>query len=195
ALGRDRMVELFGHIRMMYQRDKPRLALEDGFRQFVPPFSEKADTFISNILEPMSDSLLLLADSVKIQKHFGLEVAKAVRSLQRIDNKDWVPPALLRIWKWNQDDSSVIAKFLIDLERLAFFLFVSRAGVNDRISRFAAVMDEFEPRPDKEGPSAGLSLSDTEQHRFLPALSGPLYQISRVCKPVLQRLDEGLSSG
>src|SRR5262249_9386653 len=80
-------------------------------------------------------------------------------------------------------------------ERLAYFLFVSRAGVNDRISRFAAVMDEFEPRPDKEGPSAGLSLSDTEQHRFLPALSGPLYQISRVCKPVLQRLDEGLSSG
>ena len=195
ALGRDRMVELFGHIRMIYERDKPRLALEDGFRNFVPPFSGKADTFISNILEPMADALLLLTDSVRVQKHFGLEAAKAVRSLQRIDNKDWVPPVLLRIWKWKQDDSSVVAKFLIDLERLAYFLFVIRAGVNDRIARFAAVMDEFAPRSNEEAPTSGLSLSDTEQHRFAAILSGPLYQISRVCKPVLQRLDEALSSG
>jgi hypothetical protein len=132
ALGRDRMVELFGHIRMIYERDKPRLALEDGFRKFVPPFSGKADTFISNILEPISDSLLLLSDSLKVQKYFGVEAAKAVRSLQRIDNKDWVPPVLLRIRKWKEDDSSAIAKFLIDVERLAYFLFVTRAGVNDR---------------------------------------------------------------
>jgi hypothetical protein len=157
VLGRDRMVELFGHIRMIYERDKPRLALEDGFSKFVPPFSGKADAFISNILEPMSDSLLLLGDSVKVQKYFGLEAAKAVRSLQRIDNKDWMPPALLRIWKWRQDDSSAISKFLIDLERRAYFLFVTRAGVNDRIARFAAVMDEFEPRPEREAPTAGFA--------------------------------------
>jgi hypothetical protein len=56
-------------------------------------------------------------------------------------------------------------------------------------------MDEFDPRPNTEAPTAGLSLSDAEQHRFLAILSGPLYQISRVCKPVLQRLDEALSSG
>jgi hypothetical protein len=195
ALGRDRMVELFGHIRMIYERDKPRLALEDGFRKFVPPFSEKADTFISNVLEPMADSFLLLAESTKVQKYFGTEAAKAVRSLQRIDNKDWVPPVLLRVWKSKQNDSSAIAKFLIDLERLAYFLFVSRAGVNERIFRFADVMDEFDPRPDREAPAAGLSLSVGEQHRFATILSGPLYQISRVCKPVLQRLDEALSSG
>jgi uncharacterized protein with ParB-like and HNH nuclease domain len=31
ALGRERMVELFGHIRMIHERDKPRVALEAGF--------------------------------------------------------------------------------------------------------------------------------------------------------------------
>jgi hypothetical protein len=56
-------------------------------------------------------------------------------------------------------------------------------------------MDEFEPRPEREAPTAGLSLSDTEQNRFLAILSGPLYQLTRVCKPVLQRLDEALSTG
>ena len=56
-------------------------------------------------------------------------------------------------------------------------------------------MDEFDPRQGKEKPADGLSLSDAEQGRFVGVLSGPLYQISRVCKPVMQRLDEALSSG
>jgi hypothetical protein len=195
ALGRERMVELFGHIRMIYERDKPRLALEMGFPKFVLPFTGDADTFISNVLEPLADAWILLTDTARVQKHFGGEAARAVRSLDRIDNKDWLPPVLLRIWKWEKDESSAIGGFLIALERLAYFLFVTRAGVNDRIARFSAVMDEFEPRQGKEKPIAGLSLSDSEQQQFVRVLSGPLYQISRVCKPVMQRLDESLSSG
>jgi hypothetical protein len=194
-LGRERMVELFGHIRMIYERDKPRLALEAGFPKFVPPFTEDADGFISNVLEPLADVWLLLTDTARVQKHFGSEAAKAVHSLDRIDNKDWLPPVLLRMWKWEHDESSAIAGFLIALERLAYFLFVTRAGVNDRIARFAAVMDEFEPRLGKEKAASGVSLSDAEQQQFVRVISGPLYQISRICKPVMQRLDEALSSG
>jgi hypothetical protein len=85
ALGREKMVELFGHIRMIYERDKPRLALEVGFRKFVSPFSADAEAFISNIMEPLADAWLLLTDTVSVQTHFGSEVAKAVRSLDRID--------------------------------------------------------------------------------------------------------------
>ena len=196
ALGRERMVELFGHIRMIYERDKPRLALEPGFRKFVPPFSGNADAFISNILEPLADAWLLLTDTARVQKHFGSDAARGgslarSRSTTRIGY-------LLRCFAYGsrqQDESSTIAGFLIELERLAYFLFVTRAGVNDRIARFAAVMDEFEPRQGKEKPTVGLSLSDAEQQQFVRVLSGPLYQISRVCKPVMQRLDEALSSG
>jgi hypothetical protein len=161
----------------------------------VLQFTGDADAFISNVLEPLADAWLLLTDTVRVQKHFGSEAAKAVHSLDRIDNKDWLPPVLLRIWKWEHDESSAIAGFLIALERLAYFLFVTRVGVNDRIARFSAVMDEFEPRQGKEKLTSGLSLSDSEQHQFVRVLSGPLYQISRVCKPVMQRLDEALSSG
>src|SRR6185437_4667725 len=78
ALGRERMVELFGHIRMIYERDKPRLALETAFPKFVLPFAGDADAFVSNVLEPLADAWLLLSDTVRVQKHFGSEAASAI---------------------------------------------------------------------------------------------------------------------
>jgi hypothetical protein len=193
-LGRDAFVELFAHIRMIYEREKPRVSLEEGFPIFVVPFNGDCAVFISDILEPISDAYTLLNSTLIIQEQFGGDAAKAVRSLQRIDSKDWVPPALLRLWKCSADDTSEVADFLIRLERLAYFLFVTRADVNDRMARFSAVMDEFQPRPNKV-PSQGLALSPEEQNRFLSALSGALYPMTRVCKPVLQRLDESLAAG
>jgi uncharacterized protein DUF1524 len=193
AVSRDGMVELFGHIRMIYEREKARLALEAGFPRFVKQFRGDADRFVSDILEPMADAFLLLSDDKVFEKQFGSEAAKAVRSLARIDNKDWVPPALLRLWNRKPGENEEVADFLIQLERLAYFLFVSRRGVNERIARFAAVMDEFEPRGGAQ--AKGLSLTEIEQAEFISELDGPIYLRGRVCKPLLQRLDEALSSG
>jgi Protein of unknown function DUF262/Protein of unknown function (DUF1524) len=195
-LGREKMVEMFGHIRMIFERDKPRLALESGFPKFVAPFNGDADRFISDFIEPTADATLLLSDIPLVRKRFGEHAARAVSSLNRIDNKDWMPPALLCLWKERQGKMKDAASFIIDLERLVYFLFVTRAGVNDRIERFATVMDEIDPRPEKkEAATRGLSLSDAEQAEFFQALAGPLYLKTRVCKSVLQRLDEALSAG
>jgi len=195
ALGRDHFVELFGHIRMIYERDKPRMALEEGFPKFVVPFNGDCEDFISNLLEPLGDAYELLKDSSKIQAQFGIEAAKAVRSLQRIDNKDWVPPALLRLWKRNENDDAEVAKFLMELERLAYFLFVTHADANERIARFSAVMEEFQPLKSPTPQAVGLSLSPSEVAEFITVLDGPIYRLTRVCKPVLQRLDESLNAG
>ena len=135
TLGRERIVELFGHIRIIHERDKPRLGLEIGFKKFVSSFSGDAEKFISNTLEPLADAFSLLIDPAQVKKQLGAEAAKLVRSLERIDNKDWIPPALLRIWKRKQDETASILEFLVALERLAYFLFVTRAGVNDKIAR------------------------------------------------------------
>lgn len=194
-VGRVAFVELFGHIRMMYERDKPRSALESAFKLVVPPFSGNAESFVSNLLEPIADAYALLNDDSEIRTRFGVETAKAVRSLQRIDSKDWVAPALLRLWAYPAEDSTFVGKFLIDLERLAYYLFVIRSDVNQRIARFASVMDEFQPRPARQPESEGLALIPDEERQFVEAINGPLYRQSRVCKPVLQRLDEALSSG
>jgi hypothetical protein len=194
-LGRDNFVELFGHIRMIFERDKARSALESAFKAVVPPFAGKPETFIADVLEPVADAYLLLGDPKEIRMRFGAEAAKAVRSLQRIDSKDWMAPALLRLWACQAGEAGTVAQFLIDLERTAYSLFVARADVNGRIARFAGVMDEFQPRPGRAAASSGLALTPEEQREFVEALGGPLYRKSRVCKPVLQRLDEALSSG
>jgi hypothetical protein len=196
ALGRDGMVELFGHIRMIYERDKPRTALETGFPAVVQPFRYgPPEDFLANVLEPIAQSVLLLMDSARVEARFGPAPARAVRSLHRIDNKDWLPPAILRLWKNKPSEYEAVGAFLIRLERLAYFLFVTRQGINDRIARFAAVMDEFDPRPGREAPANGVELTAAEQARFLADLNGAIYLKTRVCKPVLQRLDEALSSG
>jgi hypothetical protein len=194
-LGRDAFVELFGHIRMIYERDKPRSALESTFKAIVPPFAGDAEAFVSEVLEPIADAYALLGDQTGIRMRYGAEAGKAVRSLQRIDSKDWVPPALLRLWSRHADDGSAVGQFLVDLERVAYFLFVTRADVNGRIARFADVMDEFQPRHGRPPAATGLNLTAGEQKNFVEAINGDLYRQSRVCKPVLQRLDEALSSG
>lgn len=195
-LGRDPFVELFGHIRMMNEREKPRSALETAFPDKVPAFKGDPEAFVRDVLEPAADAYDTLNDPAAVRTAFGVDAQRAVRSLNRIDNKDWVAPALLRLLKREPSDGPAIAQFLLDLERLAYFLFVTRADVNGRMMRYAGVMDEFQPREGKKAEAEmGLDLSDGEQAAFRQALDGPLYRKSRVCRPVLERLDEALSSG
>lgn len=195
AVGRDGMVELFGHIRMIHERDKARTALDAGFPSTVKSFSEGApEEFLRSVLGPIAEIVLFLRDTARVEERFGLPVARAVRSLERVDNKDWLPPAILRLWRCKPGDDDAAGVFLIGLERLAYYLFVTRQGINERIARFSAVMDEFEPRADRGAPKQGIDLTDLEKARFRIELDGPLYLKTRVCKPVLQRLDEELST-
>ena len=104
--GRDGMVELFGHIRMIYEREKPRLALETGFPKFVTPFDDDAEKFVSELLEPVADAFTLLKENDALKRLFGNDTAKVVRALNQIDNKDWVPPALCVLWKRKPDEKA-----------------------------------------------------------------------------------------
>ena len=111
ALGRERMVELFGHIRMIYERDKPRLSLDSGFKKVVLPFSEGAESFVSDILEPASDAFLLLSDATRISETLrrGSSEGGAL-AWPELTAKDWIPPALLRIWKCQPTDQTGVAR-------------------------------------------------------------------------------------
>ena len=195
ALNRDRFSDLFTHIRMIYQREKPRSALEDGFPEFVLPFQGDPGDFISNTLEPYADAFLLAENVDKIMDSFDAKTLSLLRSLSRLDNKDWVPPLLLRLKQYSAKQDIDIPAFIMKLERLAYYLFVTRSDVNARISRYVDVLDQIDPRDGYKMRSKGLELSDEDVRHFINALNEPVYLKSRVVKPLLLRLDSALSDG
>ena len=195
ALDRDRFSDLFTHIRMIFQREKPRSALEAGFPEFVHPFRGDPKEFLSDTLEPFAEAFTLAEDRNDIERRFDARTTSLLRSLNRLDNKDWVPPLLLRLKQYFADEAVDVPDFIMKLERLAYYLFVTRSDVNARISRYADVLEKIDPRERSTPRSTGLEFSDEEARYFLNALDEPVYLKSRVVKPLLLRLDLTLSDG
>lgn len=195
SLDRDRFSDLFTHIRMIFQREKPRSALEVGFPESVHPFRDDPGNFISGTLEPFAEAFTLAEDRDRIERLFDARTASLLRSLNRLDNKDWVPPLLLRLKQFSANENVDVPDFIVKLERLAYYLFVIRSDVNARISRYADVLEQIAPREERTRRSTGLELNNQEIHYFLEALDGPVYLKSRVVKPLLLRLDSALSDG
>ena len=180
---------------MIFQREKPRSALDVGFPQFVFPFRGDPSRFISDTLEPFADALEFSEDRRRIADLFGTPTARLLESLGRLDNKDWIPPLLLRFKQHSEGEDINMVNFIVKLERLAYYLFVIRADVNMRIARYAHVLEEIDPRLDRSVRPSGLELDEVEAYDFFGALDGPIYLKSRVVKALLLRLDLSLSDG
>ena len=76
ALDRNRFSDLFTHIRMIFQREKPRSALDVGFPKFVPAFLGDPTLFISDTLEPFADALTFSEDRNKISTLCGTHTGR-----------------------------------------------------------------------------------------------------------------------
>lgn len=197
ALGRDDFVTLFTHLRMIDEREKPREALETAFPKKVAAFKGDPGQFVSNMLEPCSDAFATLKDAREITRLYGERAGASVAALLRLDNTDWQPTALAYLVRFasNSEVGEHIPEFFARLERLSYQLFVTRADVNARIRRHAEALAAIAVA---DGPGSELSamdLSAADKKAALDALDGPIYKKSRVCKPLLLRLDEVLSNG
>ena len=195
ALGRERFSDLFVHIRMIFERDKPRSALETGFPEFVPTFRENANGFMDDILEPYADALNLAANDSELRSRFGNQAANLIRSLNRLDNKDWLPPLLLCLRQAAEGKRDDTPEIIFKLERLAYVLFVTRADVNTRMARYADVLETLDPLGKIKNRSTGLELGSDEAKALFTTLNGPVYLASRVVKPLLLRLEQASTDG
>ena len=187
-LGRDRFGDLFGHIRMIFAKAKARRNLQDEFREVVLKDGAGTD-FIDSILDPYADAYERTlgissehpADAGKFGAYLG--------HLRRLDNRDWIPPAMA-FFHSNPHSLEQISRFIKDLERLAYCLFITRANINERISRYAAVLQAIERGGDdiwrEDSP---LQLNDDEKNAIVRILDGPVYMLPRVPLPLLLRLD------
>lgn len=194
-LGRDEFGDLFSHIRMVYRKAKPQGTLLKEFKEHVVSAKEPR-SFVDDVLLPMAQAFGELRSADYASTHHAEQVNKHLSWLNRLEFKDWVPPALAFFVRHRQKPEAVLG-FFRDLERLGYSMLVRKTGVNDRIERFSALTNAIEAQADLAAAASPLQLSPEEQYRTYTALSGPLYEThsSRALATMLLRLDHLMSDG
>lgn len=193
-LGRDEFGDLFGHIRMIYRKAKPQGTLLKEFKDHVTPF-QKPRVFLDEVLLPMAEAFGELRNADYASQKYAEQVNEHLSWLNRLEFKDWVPPALAFFVRHRNEPETVL-RFFRDLERLGYSMLVRKSGVNARIERFSALTGAIEKGLDLDELTSPLQLTPLEQHETYAALNGPLYESHspRTLAILLLRLDRLLSS-
>ena len=190
-MGRDDFKDLFAHIRMIHMKSKARGNLNQEFRDGVLS-KIKGVEFIDTLLTPLAEAYQVVSRAAYESTGDAEKVNVYLRHLGRLDNYDWVPPAIVFFNK-NKNDQEALRRFTRDLERLAYALFIQRAYINVRINRYAGLLRAIEQGDDLYSETSILQLSTEEKSSVLDALGEDIYLQTRVCRPLLLRLDSLLA--
>lgn len=192
-LGRESFEVLFAHIRMIKAKSKLRASVLKEFREHVKPTANPTE-FIDKTLLPMGESF----DQIKNASFESVtktdDINKFLKYLNRVDNFDWQPPAILYM-TLNKNNPEELLRFLVKLERLATGMMIMRADINYRIKRYGRVLEAIENNSDLFGEESPLQFSEEERKKIIDVLDGDIYEIKKIRLPILLRLDEALSEG
>ncbi len=189
-LGRQRFGELFGHIRMIHRRQKPKGTLRKEFTESVK--YQSPEQFVDGMLEPYGRAFGDIVSASFSSAQDAYRVNGPLKWLNRLQFSDWMPPAIEFLTRHrNQSVVDVLAPFFADLERLAHSMLIRKVGINDRIERFSKLTDEVIKGADLSESSSALQLSMREMSQTLSALEGPLYETHspRALSTLLLRID------
>ena len=194
-LGRDAFSDLFGHIRMIYRKQKGRESVLKEFREYVAKPMGDSKKLIDDVLIPFADAFATI-HSAAYESTAGAErVNQLLKWLNRIDNVDWIPPAILYFAR-NKANAAALQRFFDDLERLAAFQMVCRRGINERFERYGKLLEAVESEAELYAAGSPLQLSDEECRLFVEELNGDVYRlVPKRRLYILLRLDSELSDG
>jgi Protein of unknown function DUF262/Protein of unknown function (DUF1524) len=194
-LGRKAFAELFSHIRMIYRKQKMRESILKEFREHVVANTKGPSELIESVLVPYAETLSVLQSAGFESAEAAEQINGLLRWLNRIDNTDWVPPAILFLTKHKHQSKSV-RQFLVDLERLAAFMMLTRFSINERLDRYGKLLGAIEDKSDLYDSSSPLQLTDGESRAFLKDMNGDVYRMTPPRRLyLLLRLDSALSDG
>ena len=98
-LGRAGFNDLFSFIRMIYAKEKAKKAIIDEFRHYVLSEIKDPQKFLEDVLEPYAAALMTIKKADYQAAENAQEVNIYLRWLNRIDNSDWIPVAILFVAK------------------------------------------------------------------------------------------------
>ncbi len=193
--GRNGFNDLFGHIRMIYARVKAKQALLEEFKEHVLCAVSSPEDLIEKVLEPFAEAYLI----AKMQQYISVKNAEGVNRflkwLNRIDNSDWLPPAILFLSQ-KKDEPDYVFWFFRKLERLAAYLHICAKNVNQRIERYASVIASLQSAHSIDAPIKAIELTISESAEMREALNGKIYELTaRRRNYLILRLDSFLSDG
>ncbi len=194
-LGRDDFQFLFSHIHRIKLRERPKVGLLSEYRKRIEP-KEYPCHFIDYTLKPCSDAFEIIRDGQfncndltqqsEINRLFGW--------LNRIDNSDWLPPAIHFLVNYPENASKVLS-FFTQLERLAAGLMILRRNINERAELYRHLLAAIDEGIDTAIVKCQQLLSQEEHQQILEILAGEIYLQSRIRLYVLLRLDSALAEG
>ncbi len=193
--GRDGFAELFGHIRMIFAKEKARRALLDEFRDQVMRAVPSSEDLISKIIEPYAEAFLIAKNCEYVSTADAAEINAMLQWLNRIDNSDWFPSAL-RFLADNGKDPAYALWFFRKLERLAAFMHICAYDVNSRIERYAQVLRGLDEAHSVSSPVQAVELTTAEKIEMLQVLNSDIYLLTaRRRNYLILRLDSFLVDG
>lgn len=197
-LTRDKFNDLFGYIRMIFLKSKPRRTLQEDFKKSIlgDTTAENARNFLDKELFPYADAFDVILNKNYSSVDDSSQVNYLLGWLNRIDNTDWVPVAMSYL-KNCSPDTQTLYVFFKKLERLAAFMRTLSWDVNRRINRYAQILHEIEDgKLKKEFNDSSLELLEDEKRDFLTQLGSDVYTMTAKKRNYLIfRLDSFVSDG
>lgn len=191
--GRYEFAELFGHIRMIYAKAKAKRTLLEEFREHVITSVPNSLKLIDEVIEPLAEAFLIAKKCKYVSTESANEINILLHWLNRIDNSDWLPPAILFLSKFYQHPKYV-NEFFVKLERLAACLHITSKNINFRIDRYCKVISEIQEISIPGTKINSLELNNQEKEELITVIDGNVYWLSaRKRNYLILRLDSFLS--
>lgn len=195
SLGTKGFNDILGNIRAIHKRFYQRNSILDDIRAAVLEPLGDARRVVDDVVVPFGAAAYTIRTAG--YEHANLAAANSVnamlRWLDKIDNTDWIPPALLYLSRY-PDQPERLVRFFTELERLAASLMIRRQYANKRETRYRHLLVAIERGDDLSKPDSPIQLSGEEREATLTALSGDLYLMAAAPRNyVLGRLDSLLA--
>lgn len=191
-LGREAFADLFGHVRMIFMKERAsKILLQEFDEQVLSKYLPgRGREFVDDVLIPYSDAYEhLLTQNYPDDVNWS-PVNNWLRRLMQVDNDNWRAPALWAL-KEHGNDPAYVSEFLRKLERLAASMLLRRVYATPRGTRYGELLKQLEKG---DGLSAAaFALTPEEVAETKDRLADRIYLVAPVRKYVLLRLDDLLA--
>lgn len=186
-VGRDGFMQVLAHIRTIFLKDKTRSSLQEELEHHVIAIYEPWE-FLRDILKPYVSAYKSIRDADYPRNAVDSEIALSLQMLNRLEDSDWLPAAMA----YDKDGPQGIQSardFFRQLERLGCSFAMRRPrSVNERIARFARIIQEIQESLDLTDADSALQFTEGEKQEIREVLNGPLYT-HPAAKTIMLQLD------